>query len=141
MEFEFWKSKGYYPTTYKISDLTVIGNFYNEIAEGYYKQGLEDGLKPEQTRAFLPLGLYTQFWMQGDYKAWLNFFIHRLHPEAQEETRLVAQAMWNLLREHQPEIIKAMADYLEEWTKDCNPMFTPARERKAEWFKENFLRV
>jgi len=97
--------------------------------------------KPEQARAFLPLGLYTQFWMQGDYKAWLNFFIHRLHPEAQEETRLVAQAMWNLLKEHQPEIVKTMINFLnlEEWIRNCNPMFAPAREKKAEWFTKNFL--
>ena len=104
-----------------------------------YDVALDRGCKPEQARAFLPLGLYTQFWMQGDYRAWLNFFIYRLHPEAQEETRLVAQALWNLLREHQPEIVGTMADYLDEWTTDCNPIFTPARKKRAEWFRENFL--
>jgi len=141
VEFEFWKNKAMRNVTVRDGIDTFSYIDLEFIAKCIYVVAVIDGIKPEQARAFLPLGLYTQFWMQGDYKAWLNFFIHRLHPEAQEETRLVAQAMWNLLKEHQPEIIGTMANYLEEWTKDCNPMFTPARERKAEWFKENFLRV
>jgi len=28
---------------------------------------------------------------------------------------------------------------MKEWTKDCNPMFTPARKKKAEWFTKEFL--
>ncbi|SMO61107.1 Thymidylate synthase complementing protein [Balnearium lithotrophicum] len=109
------------------------------MGEMAYEQLITEGWEPEQARAFLPLGLYTQFWMQGDYRAWLNFFIHRLHPEAQEETRLVAKSMWNLLKEHQPEIVKMMADYLDRWVEDCNPIFTPARQKRAEWFKREFL--
>ncbi len=132
VEFEIWNL----PT----NQLPWVRKLARQLCQLGYNEVLKQGAKPEQARSFLPLGLYTQFWMQGDYKAWLNFFIHRLHPEAQEETRLVAQAMWNLLREHQPEIVKTMADYIEEWAKDCNPMFTPAREKRAEWFKENFLK-
>ena len=112
---------------------------YFEGVKVAYESLIDGGYKPEQARAFLPLGLYTQFWMQGDYRAWLNFFIHRLHPEAQEETRLVAQSMWGLLKEHQPEIVESMNNYLDEWVQDCNPMFTPARQKKAEWFRKNFL--
>jgi len=123
VEFEFWQHSN------------ALINF----VKIYYNSLLEKGLRPEVARANLLLGLYTTFWMQGDYKAWLNFFIHRLHPEAQEETRLVAKSMWDLLKEDQPEIIEAMADYLESWTKECNPIFTPAREKKAEWFSKNFL--
>jgi len=77
--------------------------------------------------------------MQGDFRAFLNFFVHRLHPETQEETRLVVESMWNLLKEHQPEIIETMANYLDDWTQDCNPIFRPARQKRAEWFRENFL--
>jgi thymidylate synthase ThyX len=116
-----------------------IVTFRKNIAEEYEFRLLV-GCKPEQARGCLPVETYTQFWMQGDYRAWLNFFLCRLHPEAQEETRLVAQAMWNLLREHQPEIVGTMADYLDEWTQDCNPIFTPARKKRAEWFRERFLK-
>ena len=145
VEFEFWRPKGFSEPLYAFHGYDIHPNEKDQIdlfehAKSLYEFLIEEsGFKPEQARAFLPLGLYTQFWMQGDYKAWLNFFIHRLHPEAQEETRLVAQGMWDLLKEHQPEIIETMADYLEEWTKDCNPIFTPAREKRAEWFKETFL--
>jgi len=115
------------------------GNSLANMAKAYYNSLIDKGAKPEVARTNLPLSLYTQFWMQGDYRAWLNFFIHRLHPEAQEETRLVAEAMWRLLKEHQPEIIETMADYLDEWINDCNPIFRPAREKKAEWFREEWL--
>lgn len=132
--FEFWKPRG----------IKKSGNwwrvYFDTAIQNYFFLTDWSEYKPEQARAFLPLGLYTQFWMQGDYKAWLNFFIHRLHSEAQEETRLVAEAMWNLLKEHQPEIIETMSDYLDDWTQECNPMFIPARKKKAEWFRENFLK-
>ena len=98
-----------------------------------------DHLKPEQARAYQPLAIYTIFWMQGNYKAWSNFFIYRLASETQEETRLIAQAMWNLLKRHQPEIIETIGEYLDEWIEDCNPIFIPARRKRAEWFRENFL--
>jgi thymidylate synthase ThyX len=125
--FEFWKPPQVQPTT------------YHQEAIEEYEWRLRKGCKPEQARGSLPIEQYTQFWMQGDYRAWLNFFIYRLHPEAQEETRLVAQSMWNLLKEHQPENIKTMAGYLDEWTQDCNPIFRPARQKRAEWFKKEFL--
>lgn len=126
-KFEFWKPPQIAKT-----------DFRKSIADEYEFR-LMIGCKPEQARGCLPVETYTQFWMQGDYKAWLNFFIHRLHPEAQEETRLVAQSMWELLKEHQPEIIETMTNYIEEWINDCNPIFRPARERKAEWFREEWL--
>jgi len=134
VKFEFWKP----PQSDSLDITNALATEYSLMCD-LQKTLLDKGLKPEQARAFLPLGLYTQFWMQGDYRAWANFFIHRLHPEAQEETRLVAQSMWELLKEHQPEIIERMANHLDEWIRDCNPMFRVARERKAEWFKRNWL--
>jgi len=132
VEFEFWYGKD------EIVHPDIrVGSC--RMATVTYEHLISEGWKSEQSRAFLLLGLYTVFWMQGDYRAWLNFFIHRLHPEAQDETRLVVQVMWELLKEHQPEIRETMRDYLEEWTIDCNPIFTPAREKRAEWFKETFL--
>ena len=84
---------------------------------------------------------YATFWVQGDHEAWLDFFIYHLHPERREETRLVAKAMWTLLRRHQPGIITRIAWYLDdEWTQDCNPIFTPARKKEAKWFRESFLK-
>jgi len=145
VKFEFWKPKDFSEPLLAFHGIAPHLDEEDqcdlfEHSEALYEYLLEETFtRPEQARAFLPLGLYTQFWMQGDYKAWLNFFIHRLHPEAQEETRLVAQSMWELLKEHQPEIIETMADYLKKWIRDCNPMFRVAREKKAEWFRENFL--
>ena len=133
--FEFWNKKEIcYLIAYSINLLCPY-----DSSEDFYSIAIQKGFKPEQARAFLPLGLYTQFWMQGNYEAWLNFFIQRLHPEAQEETRLVALSMWNLLKKYQPETIITMSSYLDIWIEDCNPMFKPAREKRAKWFKANYL--
>jgi len=145
VKFEFWKPKDFSEPLIAFHGIAPHLDEEDqcdlfEHSEALYEYLLEETFtRPEQARAFLPLGLYTQFWMQGDYKAWLNFFIHRLHPEAQEETRLVAQSMWELLKEHQPEIIETMANYLDKWINDCNPIFRSAREKRAEWFKETYL--
>jgi thymidylate synthase (FAD) len=141
VRFEFWLPQDINPHNEVYGGEVSTEDFFDyfEGVKVAYESLIDGGYKPEQARAFIPLGLYTQFWMQGDYRAWLNFFIHRLHPEAQEETRLVAQSMWGLLKEHQPEIVESMNNYLDEWIQDCNPMFTPARQKKAEWFRKNFL--
>jgi len=133
-KFEFWKP----PQADNLNITNALATEYSLMCN-LQKILLDKGLKPEQARAFLPLGLYTQFWMQGNYKTWLNFFIHHLHPETQEEARLVVQSMWELLKKNQPEIIETMADYLEKWIRDCNSIFQSAREEKARCFKETYL--
>ena len=136
VRFEYWDKYGDPTLTMRNCSFYSITEYAEDVYEHvmFHKEAT-----PEQARAFLPLGLYTQFWMQGNYEAFANFFIYRLAPEAQEETRLVALAMWNLLKKHQPEIIETIKDFLDRWINKCNPMFQPAREKKAEWFKEKWL--
>ncbi len=60
-------------------------------------------VRAEIARAVLGTGLYTEFWMMGDREAWANYFALRLDQHAQKEHRDLAQAMRDLLEEHQPE--------------------------------------
>ena len=69
-----------------------------------YWQALDVGVRAEVARAVLPLGLYTQFWMMGDVPAWRNYFKLRLDSHTQKEHRELAQAMLELLKEHQPRL-------------------------------------
>ena len=83
---------------------------HNLFAEAYekeiviYTKLLEAGVPREQARAVLGVGLSTTLWMQGDVPAWRNYFKLRLDKHTQKEHRELAQAMLDLLEEHQPEL-------------------------------------
>ena len=73
------------------------------MEEQIYRLLLDSNVRAEIARSVLGTGLYTEFWMMGDRKAWGNYFALRLDPHTQAEHREVAQAMRGLLEEHQPE--------------------------------------
>ena len=75
-----------------------------DMATELYEILIEDGVRPEIARAVLPQSLYTTLWMQGDVPAWKNYFLLRLDKHTQKEHRELAQAMLDLLEEHQPEL-------------------------------------
>jgi thymidylate synthase ThyX len=100
-----------------------------------YNKMIEKGIKPEKARSILPLSLYTEFWLQGDYLGLLNFFVHRLFPEAQEETRITALSMLKLLKKHQIEIINTMKERYSSWIKKTSNLFFKSREDKINKLK------
>jgi len=73
------------------------------MEERIYRLLCDSNVRAEIARAVLGTGLYTEFWMMGDRKAWANYFALRLDQHTQGEHREVAQAMRNLLEEHQSE--------------------------------------
>lgn len=64
-----------------------------------YKRLIDEGVAKEQARMVLPLCLETQFIWTGSLAAFIHLFKLRLKPDAQQETREVAAAMLQLLRE------------------------------------------
>ena len=80
--------------------------FMDSCAMSYaaYKDLLDLGIRSEVARGVLPQSLYTELWVQGNVPAWKNYFVLRLDQHAQKEHREVAQAMLDLLKEHQPEL-------------------------------------
>lgn len=62
-----------------------------ETCKKAYKDLLNLGVAKEQARAILPLSLNTTFIWTGSLLAFLHFFKLRLKPDAQEETRNLAQ--------------------------------------------------
>lgn len=57
------------------------------------------GVSKEQARTILPLNLNTTFIWTGSLMAYIHLFKLRLKPDAQKETRMVAQEMLSLLKE------------------------------------------
>lgn len=87
------------------ADIIWLRNYFQHSLE-VYDMLVGDGLPAERARAVLPLSLYTQFWMMGGAPAWKNYFNLRTEPGAQKEHRALAEAMLDLLREHQPKLWK-----------------------------------
>jgi len=77
--------------------LEKISNFVKQSSL-LYKELCDAGVAKEQARAILPLCLETQFIWTGSLLSFLNFWNLRLKPDTQEETRIIALKMLNLVK-------------------------------------------
>lgn len=71
-----------------------------------YNDMLGDGVAKEMARMVLPQNLYTVYYGTIDLKNAIDFLRLRLHPHAQLEIRLVAEAMQTIMRNLFPETMK-----------------------------------
>lgn len=67
-------------------------------AEILYKRMIEEGVAPEQARAILPQGLYTEYYVTGSLAAWARAYKLRSSEHAQKEIQELA-AQWNSIIE------------------------------------------
>jgi len=88
-------------------ELDLFGEAYDQQAL-VYKRLLKYGVKPEQARAVLGTGLYTELWIQGDIPALRNYFNLRTEAHTQKEHRELAEAMLRLLKANQPELYNSV---------------------------------
>lgn len=72
-----------------------------------YKDMLDRGVATEIARSVLPLNTYTEFYMTGNLKNWLDFVSKRTVPNAQEEVRFVAEAVAKMIEDNYPLVWKA----------------------------------
>lgn len=90
-----------------------------------YHSMISDGVAREQARAILPLGTYTEMVWQMDLHNLMHFIRLRLHPHAQAEIQVYAQAMLDLIRPICPVAIAAYERHL------INSVRINAEEAKA----------
>ena len=77
-------------------------------AETAYQIALEYGVAKEVARAVLPEGLtMSRLYMNGTLRSWLHFCALRRGNGTQKETREVAEAAWEVLKEACPSICAA----------------------------------
>jgi hypothetical protein len=81
---------------------------FEEHFKEWYDYLLRSGIPPEEARAVLPTGLYTEFYCQAEVKILKNFFNLRLKKDAQKQIREVAENMLKLIEKHQPELYKKL---------------------------------
>jgi len=76
-----------------------------------YKQLLEDGIAPEQARMVLPQSMMTEWYWSGSVHAFAKMCGLRLKPDAQYETRIVAEQIEDKMTELFPESWTALRAY------------------------------
>lgn len=79
-------------------DLIEKMNSLVEQSSQLYKDLCDAGVAKEQARIILPLCLETQFIWTGSLLAFMHFWALRLKNDTQEETRLLALDMLNLVK-------------------------------------------
>ena len=72
------------------------------IAVRSYKQMLRDGIAPEQARMVLPQSMMTEWYWTGLLGSWAKMCKLRLKADAQAETRLVAEQVYEVACEKFP---------------------------------------
>ena len=83
---------------------------YKHDAFEYYEDLLLDGVAPEQARMLLPQSLMTSWTWSGTLGAFAKMCTLRLHPEAQYESRLVAQEVYKHLKDVWPVSAPALVE-------------------------------
>ena len=85
-----------------VEDQSVCETIQNEViafCKEAYNELIQNGVSKEQARTILPLNLNTSFIWTGSLLAYLHFWGLRLKPDAQQETREIAQQMLQLVKE------------------------------------------
>lgn len=92
----------------------LVDRMNSHIQEGakLYQDLCEAGVAKEQARVILPLSLETTFIWSGSLQAFLHLWGLRLKPDAQKETREVAQEMYDQLENYPGQPFKYS---LEAW--------------------------
>jgi len=71
---------------------------YNQMAVDFYKYLLEKGVAPEQARIILPQSMYTEWYWTGSLFAFARVCKLRMSPDAQEETKKIAEQISELAK-------------------------------------------
>lgn len=79
-----------------------------ENIEKVYKELLNSGIKKEQARSILPVGMYTKFKATVDLNNLIKFLALRDEKHAQEEIRVYADAIKKLVAPYLPNVADAL---------------------------------
>ena len=90
---------------------------HSKNSYGFYKELLgndenEDGIARELARMSLPVNMYTEWYWKIDLHNLLHFIKLRIHPHAQYEIRVYAQALLEIVKEWCPFVYGAFVEYV-----------------------------
>lgn len=96
-----------------IEDPTQLDNMYVPVmieTMKTYNKLLENNVAPEQARAILPQGTYTEWWWTGSLSAYARVYAQRIDTHAQWEVQQYAIAMGNIIEKLYPESWKVLTN-------------------------------
>lgn len=95
-----------------VSDLTNNYGYLSFLkeAEDFYSDLLSYDVAPEQARIVLPQSMYTEWYWSGSLDAFANMCNLRCKPDAQEETRMIADQVSTTMSSLYPISWKALTD-------------------------------
>ena len=85
-----------------VSTWQISAEAGNQKQVRLYQNMIQNGVAPEQARGVLPQDLMTAFTWSGTFGAFVKMCQLRLHPEAQAETRHVAEQVYPCLKDRFP---------------------------------------
>jgi thymidylate synthase (FAD) len=85
---------------------------YGSNSQKLYQERLALGIAKEQARKDLPLSTYTEAYWKCDLRNIFNFLHLRMDSHAQEEIRLYANAMYEIVKQVCPVACEAFEDYV-----------------------------
>jgi thymidylate synthase (FAD) len=89
----------------------TVRELSNGAYSAYERMLAEHDLARELARTVLPVNYYTQWYWKVDLHNLLHFLALRLHPHAQYEIRVYAEAIASLVRDWVPAAWEAFEDY------------------------------
>jgi thymidylate synthase (FAD) len=95
----------------------LIEKNITEDAYSRYKDLLDLGASREMARAILPVGLYTEFYWQQNLKNLLHFLNLRMDAHAQQEIRVYANAIFDLIKPLFPISVAAWEEHVRNSVK------------------------
>lgn len=84
----------------------------NKMAFATYHELLEKGCPREIARSVLPVGTYSHMFATANLHNWFRFLAERLHPHAQYEIRVYAEALLEVLEQVAPVATQAFKNSL-----------------------------
>jgi thymidylate synthase (FAD) len=86
----------------------------NEVTFTKYKQMIADGCPRELARSILPVSTYSHMFATMNLNNLFKFLAERLHPHAQYEIRVYAEAMLELIKDVAPVAVAAFKKRYEK---------------------------
>ena len=80
----------------------------NETALEIYGLLTKQGVAKESARMILPLTTKTTLYMKGSIRSWIHYVLVRATQETQKEHRDIALAIKKVLKQHFPDVCKAL---------------------------------
>ncbi len=90
-----------------IVDYKTRNNYLEECIREYHDM-LGAGIAPEQARMVLPQSMYTEWYWSGSLDAFANMCNLRCKPDAQEETRMIADQVSTIMSSLYPNSWEAL---------------------------------